>query len=296
MKTPNLTRTLPCFLVLLALLAPGLVKAETLLTDHFDYPAGDNLGSNGWTLIGGSGGASTPVVAQNLSYSGFAESSGNAVQLRPNGQDWYRTYTTQTYSNSSVASLYYSFLMRVDNLGNLNTTGSAFAGLGSPTGGGLGAMVAIRLSGAGGGFELGIGKREMDIANFSFYDFTYTVGQTILVVGSYNLEAGSLNNDTASIWLNPSGLGDLIAPAPTLTNAASSVQDVQAFGSFVLKPLGTNSTSPLLPASLIFDELRVGNSWSDVAVVPEPSLTHMLMVGLLGSGVFLWVRRRRAGL
>jgi hypothetical protein len=295
MKTPNLTRTLPCFLVLLALLAPGLVKAETLLTDHFDYPAGDNLGSNGWTLIGGSGGASTPVVAQNLSYSGFAESSGNAVQLRPNGQDWYRTYTTQDYTTSDNAALFYSFLMRVDNLGTLDSTGGYFAGLGNLTAGGIAATVGIRLSGSG--FQLGIGKRDFTaMENFSFSDTVYSVGQTILVVGAYNFVSGPINNDFASLWIDPSGLGQLNPPPTSLnTPLSGSNDDLLSFSSFILRPLG-NDSSTQIPGSLIFDELRVGNSWADVALVPEPSLTHMLMVGLLGSGVFLWVRRRRAGL
>jgi hypothetical protein len=295
MKTPNLTRTLPCFLVFLALLAPGLVKAETLLTDHFDYPTGDTLGSNGWTLIGGSGGASTPVVAQNLSYSGFAESSGNAVQLRPNGQDWYRTYTTQDYTSNSTTSLYYSFLMRVDSLGSLDSTGGYFAGLGNASGASLAATVAIRL--AGDGFQLGIGKRDSTaIGNYSFSDTVLSLGQTILVVGSYNLVSGPVNNDFASLWIDPTGLGNLNPPAATLNTALSGINDdVNSFSSFTLKPQGGN-TSTQIPGSLIFDELRVGNSWDEVALVPEPSLTHMLMVGLLGSGVFLWVRRRRAGL
>jgi hypothetical protein len=295
MKTPNLTRTLPCFLVLLALLAPGLVKAQALLTDHFDYPTGNTLGDNGWNLVGsGGGGAATLVVSNNLSYSGFAESSGNAVQLRPNGQDWYRTYTTQSYTTNSTASLYYSFLMRVDDLGNLDTTGGYFAGLGNATGVSLGAPVAIRR--AGEGFQLGIGKRDTAIGDFSFSDTVLSLGQTILVVGSYNLVAGPINNDFASLWIDPTGLGNLNPPPATLNTAPSGINnDVLSFSSFTLKPQG-GTTSTEIPGSLIFDELRVGNSWDEVALVPEPSLTHMLMVGLLGSGVFLWVRRRRAGL
>ncbi|MEX1115375.1 MAG: hypothetical protein WEB53_08995, partial [Akkermansiaceae bacterium] len=123
MKPTHNTKTLLKLSVILTVFLARSVHAQALLTDHFAYTAGDTLGANGWTLIAGSGGVSTPVVAQNLSYSGFAESSGNAVQLRPNGQDWYKTYTTQTYTTDSTASLYYSFLMRVDNLGALDSTG-----------------------------------------------------------------------------------------------------------------------------------------------------------------------------
>jgi hypothetical protein len=294
MKNTNRISLVLGLSALVALLSPAPTHAQALVTEHFDYPTGDTLGSNGWNLIAGSGGTATPVVAQNLSYSGFAESSGNAVQLRPNGQDWYRTYTTQAYTTNSTASLYYSFLMRVDNLGTLDATGGYFAGLGNATGGSLAATVAVRLSGEG--FQLGIGKRDStSMGNYSFSDTVYDVGQTILVVGSYNLVAGPINNDFASLWLDPGNLGDPTAPAPTLNTALSGLNDdVISFSSFTLKPQG-NASSTQIPGSLIFDELRIGNSWADVALVPEPSLTHLLVLGAFGSGVFLWIRRRRAG-
>jgi len=294
MKSSNYANLFLGINVIFALLLTQPLRAQALVTDHFAYPPGDTLGANGWTLIAGSGGTSTPVVAENLSYAGFAESSGNAVQLRPNGQDWYTSYTTQNYTTNSTASLYYSFLMRVDSLGALDATGGFFAGLGNATGVSLAATVAIRL--AGDGFQLGIGKRDSTaIGSYSFSEATYAVGQTILVVGSYNLVSGPINNDFASLWIDPTGLGDLTPPAATLNTALSGTNDdVISFSSFTLKPQGGN-TSTQIPGSLIFDELRVGNSWDEVALVPEPSLTHMLMVGLLGSGVFLWVRRRRAG-
>jgi hypothetical protein len=261
--------------------------------DHFDYATGNTLNNFGWTLFG-SGGQATQVVSNNLSYAGFAQSSGNAVRLVPFGQDYYKTYTTQTYSNNSLASLYSSFLMRVDNLGTLNTTGGYFAGLGNATGVSLAATVAIRLSGVG--FQLGMGKRDSTaIGNYSFSDTVFSLGQTILVVGSYNLVSGGVNNDFASLWLNPGGLGDATAPASTLNTAASGLNDdVQSFSSYTLMPQG-NALSTQIPGSLIFDELRIGNSWADVAVVPEPSLTQLLVLGSFGCGVVLWIRRRRAG-
>jgi len=294
MKPTHNAKALLKLSVILTVFLARSVHAQTLLTDHFAYTTGDTLGANGWTLIAASGGVSTPVVAQNLSYSGFAESSGNAVQLRPNGQDWYKTYTTQTYTSDSTASLYYSFLMRVDNLGALDSTGGYFAGLGNATGVSLAATVAIRLSGDG--FQLGIGKRDSTaIGSYSFSEATYAVGQTILVVGSYNLVSGPVNNDFASLWIDPTGLGNPTPPVATLNTAFSGINDdVNSFSSYTLKPQG-GVGSTQIPGSLIFDELRIGNSWADVAVVPEPSLSQLLILGTLGCGAFLWVRRRRAG-
>lgn len=249
---------------LLVVLLPVSIKADALLLDHFDYATGDTL-TNGWHLIPSSGGAATLVVTNNLSYVGFAQSSGNAVQLRPNGQDWYKTFTTQTYTTSDTASLYYSFLMRVDNLGLLDATGGYFAGLGGPTGASLAATVAIRA--ADDGFQLGIGKRDSTgMGDYSFSDTVFSLGSTVLVVGSYNFIAGPINNDTASLWLNPveGSFGQATTPTATLTTAVSGINnDLLSFSSFVLKPQG-NATSTQIPASLIFDEVRVGNTWADV--------------------------------
>jgi autotransporter-associated beta strand protein len=248
-----------------AVLAVGVARAETLTSVNFDYQTGNTLGTNGWLLISNSGGVATQVVAENLNYPDLTRGTGNAVQLRPNGQDWYMPYTAQTYTTNDTASLYYSFLMRVDNLGTLDATGGYFAGLGNESGISLGATVAIRL--AEGGFQLGIGKRDSTaIGSYSWDSTVFSLGSTIMVAGSYNFTAGLVNNDTASLWLNPPATSFLgsSAPTPTLTTALSGTNnDVLSFSSFVLKPQG-NATSTQIPGSLIFDELRVGNTWADV--------------------------------
>jgi autotransporter-associated beta strand protein len=153
----------------------------------------------------------------------------------------------------------------VDNLGTLDATGGYFAGLGNESGISLGATVAIRL--AEGGFQVGVGKRDSTaIGSYSWDDTVFGLGTTILVAGSYNFIAGPISNDTASLWLNPPATSFLgsSAPTPTLTTALSGTNnDVLSFSSFVLKPQG-NATSTQIPGSLIFDELRVGNSWAEV--------------------------------
>jgi len=274
-------------ITILALLAAlGKGQATLLLYDPFAYSTGDTLGSNNWNLVASSGGVATSVVAQNLSAPGFSPSSGNAVKLLPNGQDWYRTYATQSYESSSNASLYYSFLLRVDNLGSLDTTGGFFGGLASPTGTSGAAMIGLRLSGSG--FQIGMAKR--DTSALSFDSTVFSVGSTILVVGSYNLVSGSIQNDTASLWINPIDLGQPNAPGASLTASTTGINnDVQSFSSFVWKPQG-GAGSTQIPASLIVDEIRVGNSWAEVTPVPEP---HTLGMALLGAAGLLHSLRKR---
>lgn len=271
----------------LVLLGAATANAAPLLTDHFAGSTGNTLGSNGWSLIASSGGAATNVVAQDLSKSGFAASSGNAVQLRPNGQDWYSTYTTQAYDSASNASLYYSFLLRVDDLGSLDATGGFFGGMAAVGGvSGRAAMIGMRLSGTG--FQLGVAKR--DSTALSFDSTVFSTGTTVLVVGAYNLVSGNIQNDTASLWINPGSLGAGSAPAATLSAFTTAINnDTQSFSSFVWTPQGTGGSTQI-PGSLIVDELRVGNSWADVTPVPEPG-TFALVV--LAGGAFLARRRRR---
>jgi hypothetical protein len=281
MKTQNKLTIVAAALA--AALTIGTASAQ-LLYDGFNYTTGNTLGSNGWTLIGSSGGAATNVVAQNLSYSGLQPSIGNAVELRPNGQDWTRSYTTQTYTSSDNASIFYSFLIRVDNLGDLNATGGNFASLANPAGtAGQAASVWLRTSGAG--YQVGISKRLSD----PVFDTTVrTVGSTLLIVASYNLVSGLINNDTASLWINPASL--TIQPAPNLTTPVSGINDdVIEFGTVALRPQGA-AGSTQIPGSLIFDEVRVGNTWGSVTPIPEPSSLALL----LGAGVVgVAIRRLR---
>lgn len=149
------------------------------------------------------------------------------------------------------------------------------------------AMMGIRLSGAG--FQLGMAKR--DSTSLVFDSTVHSVGTTILVAGSYNLVSGNIQNDTASLWINPGSLGAGSPPTATLTASTTGINnDVQSFSSFLWRPQG-NAASTQIPGSLIVDEIRVGNSWADVTPIPEPSTWGMLLLGTLG--IFLWVRHRR---
>jgi len=230
----------------------------------------------------GSGAVATQVVANNLSQSGFAASSGNAVNLVWKGQSWYRTYTAQNYTSSSNDSLFYSFLLRLDSLGSLNNTGGVFGGLASVSGGSGGAMIGLRASGAG--YQIGIAKR--DFSPLSFDSTVFSLGQTVLVVGSYNLVSGSVTNDTASLWINPGSLGQASVPTALATSSTAD-GDIQSFASFLWKP---SATATQIPGSLIVDEIRVGNSWAEVTPIPEPTTWGLL---ILAAGGFLWMRKRR---
>lgn len=280
--------------ILLSVIASTMITANAtlpaaapLLYDGFDYPLGNTLGDNNWNLIAASGGAALNVVNHNLSYPGLAPSTGNAVELRPNAQDWFRNYPEQTFTTSDTAFMYYSFLIRVDDLGSLDATGGLFVSLANTSGtAGQAASVWLRTSGSG--FQIGVSKRN---SNPEFDSSVFAINETIYVVASYNLIAGPINNDTASLWINPGGMGLPDPPAPNLTTPVSGINDdVIDFGTVVLRPQG-GAGSTQIPASLILDEVRVGTSWAAITPVPEPSAAALLVLAFCAAGFFRFLRR-----
>lgn len=90
----------------------GCIYAQnTLLSEHFDYPAGDSLTNHGWYAH--SAAATSPVLVgtPGLSWDGYIGSGiGNAALVVNNGQDINKPFS----SNASVGSVYASFLVHVD--------------------------------------------------------------------------------------------------------------------------------------------------------------------------------------
>ena len=82
----------------------------------------------------------------------------------------------------------------------------------------------------------------------------YNVGETILIVMSYDTATGNMN-----AWVNPSQaeLEGASTPAATISSALSA--QASSINGFVLRQDSTSETPFIL-----FDELRVGTSWADV--------------------------------
>jgi hypothetical protein len=209
---------------------------------------------------------------------------------------------------------YYSIAMRVNDITGLNATGGTLMGFnnlinaqaGNPTT--CGACVSIRPK-AGGGpgeFELGIvDQATSGFTSATWSSNTYTTGSTIFLVGKYQTVGVPGNpvpaetNDVAMLWINPHpstfGLGKF-EPGGGLfnnsgnndipTNATSNNHTLQ---SFILRQTGGTANNQV-PASITYDELRVGSNWADVTPIPEPAT--LTMVALLGVAMLGGIRRR----
>ncbi|MCX6136652.1 MAG: hypothetical protein NTV54_04045, partial [Ignavibacteriales bacterium] len=133
------------FVSMLAMLSTT-VQAQVALPfyDGFNYPVGQNLGAQpSWATL--NTGDSLTIAAGNLSYPGFAASTGNKIAFDGAGTDAAKRFDT-VYTGT----VYFSFLVKVANLGSLAAAGGYFVGFyqssASVT---TGAPVYVRPDGAG---------------------------------------------------------------------------------------------------------------------------------------------------
>jgi len=239
------------------------------------------------------------IASGNLSYSGLAPSVGNSVSLIPQNNIADR-FAIGASINSGT--LYYSFLLRVPDIGTtlgagggfiagFNNTGAA-SQTGSPTV--LGARVLMRNVGGGSGFNIGLSKASSNGSDFQFDTTAFTTGDTVLIVGAYDINVlATAGDDSSRMWINPNAadFGAVSAPAATLT--ASTGADMITAGS-IQSFLFYQRPNTLYPNQMIVDELRIGTSWADVTpAVPEPGVAALGGLGLFAM-ISLYRRRHKA--
>jgi hypothetical protein len=115
--------------------------------------------------------------------------------------------------------------------------------------------------------------------------------QTLSIVVKFDLttldiETGDGPGDTVSFFLNPKP-GDTTEPTPSLVVPGVDLL-IDSMSSLIAFQF--NSTDPNRPGG--FDELRVGTTWADVAIlgVPEPATFSLLGLGAIG---MLSIARRK---
>ena len=182
---------------------------------------------------------------------------------------------------SSVTSgtLYYSFALKVTDLGSLNTSGGFVVAFNNSSGnqGGTPSVIATCLmmrsiSGDPGGFNIGVRKVASGTPTWS--PTAFHLNDVIFVVGSYTFNTGTTTDDVAKMWLNPnpSTFGGA-TPADDLVHSDTAT-DFTTIASLVFF---RRVTATLQPADMFSDEIRVGRTWADVTprfVSTPASLTN----------------------
>ena len=190
-------------------------------------------------------------------------------------------------------TLYYSFGLKIVDLGSLGTSGGfsvAFnnsQGTQATTPSVVTTCLMLRsISGQPGDFNIGVRK---GTGTPTWSPTTFSLNNPIFVVGSYTFNTGTTTDDVAKMWLNPDPLTfGGATPADDLVHNQAGQADIAAIASLVFFRRVTVANQP---ADMFSDEIRVGTTWADVTPVPEPGT---LALALTAGGALLLLRRFRS--
>lgn len=173
--------------------------------------------------------------------------------------------------------------MRIDSVGTAFTsTTSLIASFANSTNTGLQfARLIPRTNTIAGQFNLGVYKTTS--APIVWATNNFVESQTVFIVCRYNFNVTSASDDSVDMWINsdPSTFGAVSPPAPTLSTAASGA-DIPNIDQFAFR----QNTAANTPATITWDELRVGTGW-DAVTPPAPPPPPTLSIVLSGSNVIV---------
>jgi hypothetical protein len=107
-----------------------------------------------------------------------------------------------------------------------------------------------------------------------------------LVTGADDIELGGIG-DTVSVFLDPTP-ADVVEPTPSLVVSGVDI-NIDRMSSIILFHFQGGQANPGA-----FVELRVGDTWADVAILSVPEPATLSLVGLSALGMVLAARRKRA--
>jgi len=215
--------------------------------EGFDYTVGTDIATEAnWELFSGTDNP-IDVIADNLSYTDFAASSGNAVNIVAGFQD-----DRILFDEVTSGEVYASFLLKVTDVSSITdlTDGGYFALFASTTN----------------SFRSRLWVKPTVDETSTTVDFAYTAGSSgtgfgqtqnlndvVLVIMSYNVDSGVMN-----AWINPSSadFGAMSAPTADFTDTDGTANTIDRF---ILRQDSTGETP-----DMVFDELRIGTTWAEV--------------------------------
>jgi hypothetical protein len=289
--------------VLMCAFAAVSASAQLQLYDGFNYAVGSNLYTQTAPNAGTWGTAGPSVASFTISsgslpiYSPQMPTSGNKVQLgQGNSSQTSDRVSLGTTYNTDGQTVYWSMLIRVDDITNLttNAAGVYLAGFNTNPGDQTSdpSSVASRLvlrrnTSTDTTYFIGTATN-VNTATAVFDAGGHALGDTVLVVGRYTFVTGSAN-DLSDMWINPAEatLGQAVAPPAQLSHTGRDLPIANGIQSFLLRQHGQ------APAEWYADELRVGTTWG--SVTPEPASASVIGLAILGYLSRRRPRRMRGG-
>lgn len=258
-----------CRLMMLGCLLAGRAGADLIAYEGFDLSQGENAlgGAAGATSSGWSGSwtATTVDVSPGLAYGALTTVEG-AARLDAANNGAFRNFATAITGGTT----WVSFIGVVSNTASyagfsiFNGFGNERIFVGDTSGGGNWGFQSPGLTPA---FASGVSATNVS-----------------LLVLRVDWNAGVTNNEHVYLWVNPA-LGvepDLLTADISLTTANLNPAGSSEVMTRVRIQQGGSSDNAVV------DEIRLGTTWSDVLVVPEPGAAALMLVGLSLMG---WLRR-----
>ena len=254
-------------LAALILLFVSSLNAQ-LLTESFDYPAGDSLTQHGWISFSGTVNGIF-VTAPGLDFPGYQlPGIGFSARLRSTGQDVYKPLV----SNQSSGNVYTFFIINVDTPRAVGATGDYFAGLLPSTSiTNYTCRIYIRKSiTKTDTFAFGISKNAISGGAVTWSDSIYSTQTNYLVGAKYTFNPGTTTDDEVSLFVFSSA-PPLIEPLPTIGPVTGTTTDVADIGRFALRQgLATTAVTANI------DEIWINSDWGTVLPVEISSFTSLV--------------------
>ena len=258
----------------------GILNAQVLLEENFDYTAGALLSASGWSAHSGTGTNSPAVVTPGLTYTDYLSSGiGNATLINNlGGEDVSREFTKQDVNGTSI---YASLLVNVTDA-SASKTGDYFFHLGNrsapATFTSFCARLFAKITAAG---VVNFGISNANTAGTQVYSTTdYATNTTYLIIMKYTIN--QTGNDQVDMWVKSTGVPTNEASAGT----ADATQNTLT-GQDTVNAVGLRQGSSSNSVAVIVDGIRISTTWSDLATVPV-ELTSFSANSVNGNVELLW--------
>lgn len=241
-------------LLLLAAAAPP-ASAKLLLTENFDYPAGNLLGNGGWLKNGSNANNPIAISANPLYYEGYQTATGLVVTVNSteSGECAYLPLDAATDGKVIEGTLYTSFLINVQTPGDDGYT-YAFLVNGRFSKSEMGRVFTKAVDESH--YQIGIAKNS---ANGVYADASLEIGKTYLIVAKYEFIEGS-TNDIVSLWVNP----DMKAEPASADATDSAKADASTSYGIIGVELRQGMTSGRSGGVMQYDAIRVATTWGEL--------------------------------
>jgi len=246
------------------------------LHEPFTYPPGIPLigltpaPGFTWLAAGPAGPAQARIEAGQLQSRCQEFAATNRVVIRAGtGPSALIPFTTpdipvDNHRPATNGVVYFSFVLRVPDVGGLATNGAVIAGLTpqetnsttTPTA----IFTRVWLRPADAGYQVGVTKSSPSATDVTWGAPVFTTNELVLIVGAYTFPSGG-GPAESRLWFNPDPTSFCGDPPPATFLANTRGLDAASLASFLF----LQNAAPLLPARLLADELHFrGGTWTAV--------------------------------